>query len=55
MRLGKFFGTGAVIWLNLQQKYDLEVARKMEGDDLKKIKPYKAPKQKTSPRAGLNL
>ena len=55
MRLGKFFGTGAVIWLNLQQKYDLEVARKMEGEDLKKIKPYKAPKQKTPQRAGLNL
>ena len=55
MRLGKFFGTGAVIWLNLQQKYDLEVARKTEGDDLKKIKPYKAPKQKTPAQTELNL
>ncbi|WP_027179814.1 HigA family addiction module antitoxin [Maridesulfovibrio bastinii] len=27
MRLAKFFGTTPQFWLNLQQKYDLEVAR----------------------------
>jgi len=55
MRLGRFFGTGAVIWMNLQQKYDLEIARKKASDDFKKIKPYKTHKQKTPQRAGLNL
>jgi len=45
-RIGKFFGTGAEFWMNLQKKYELEVAEK-EGGDLKDIKPYKPPKQKT--------
>ncbi len=38
-RMGKFFGTGPEIWMNLQQKYDLEVAEE-EGGDLKDIKVY---------------
>ncbi|MFQ5674158.1 MAG: HigA family addiction module antitoxin [Nitrospinales bacterium] len=46
-RIGKFFGTGPEIWMNLQQKYDLEVAAK-EGGDLKDIKTYKPPKQKNT-------
>jgi addiction module HigA family antidote len=53
-RIGKFFGTGPEIWMNLQLKYDLEVAEK-EGESLKDIKPYKPPKQKLSPQAGLNV
>ncbi len=27
LRLGRFFGTSAQFWLNLQARYDLEVAR----------------------------
>ena len=42
-RLGKFFGTGPEIWMNLQQKYDLEVAEK-DGGDLKDVKPYRPPR-----------
>jgi addiction module HigA family antidote len=38
-RIGKFFGTGPEIWMNLQKKYELDVAEK-EGGDLKDIKPY---------------
>ena len=53
-RIGKFFGTGPEIWMNLQLKYDLEVAEN-EGESLKDIKPYKPPKQKPSPQAGLNV
>jgi antitoxin HigA-1 len=46
MRLGKFFGTGAVIWLNLQQKYDLEIAKEKGVLNMKAIKPFKkAPKK----------
>jgi plasmid maintenance system antidote protein VapI len=42
--LGKFFGTGPEIWMNLQQKYDLAVAEQ-EGGNLKDIKPYQASKK----------
>lgn len=27
LRLGKFFNTGAELWLNLQKAYELDVAR----------------------------
>lgn len=52
-RLGKFFDTGPEIWINLQKKYDLEVAEK-EGGDLKEIKPYQ-PNGKTKPQTELNF
>ncbi|MBI4384147.1 MAG: HigA family addiction module antidote protein [Nitrospinae bacterium] len=55
MRLGKFFGSGPEIWLNLQQKFDLQVARKEECGELKKIKPFKRPKAKPPAQAPLNL
>lgn len=28
MRLGRYFGTSAQLWMNLQSKYDLEVAER---------------------------
>ena len=31
LRLGRFLGTGAVFWLNLQSAYDLAKARKEVG------------------------
>src|SRR6266446_10088707 len=31
MRLGRYFGTSAVVWLRMQARYDLEVAEKELG------------------------
>lgn len=40
LRLGKFFNTGPEFWLNLQQAYELDVARQEIGANLDKITPY---------------
>jgi addiction module HigA family antidote len=32
LRLGRYFGTGAQFWMNLQANYDLAVARQELGD-----------------------
>ncbi|ETX04944.1 HigA family addiction module antitoxin [Candidatus Entotheonella palauensis] len=37
LRLGRYFGTGPTIWLNLQQAYDLDVARQQAGPDIDRI------------------
>ncbi|MBL0699861.1 MAG: HigA family addiction module antidote protein [Desulfosarcina sp.] len=42
LRIGKWFGTGPKIWLNLQQAYDLDVANLGIGSDLEIIKPREA-------------
>jgi addiction module HigA family antidote len=42
LRLGKWFGTGPKIWLNLQQAYELDVATQEIGSDLEKIKTREA-------------
>jgi addiction module HigA family antidote len=42
LRLGKWFGTGPKIWLNLQQAYDLDVAKLEIGPDLEIIKAREA-------------
>lgn len=42
LRLGKFFGTGADFWLNLQKAYELDVAQKQIGQSLETIIPYQA-------------
>ncbi len=42
LRIGKWFGTGPKIWLNLQQSYDLDVAKMEMGSDLEIIKPREA-------------
>ncbi|MFA5904000.1 MAG: HigA family addiction module antitoxin [Desulfobacula sp.] len=42
LRFGKWFGTGPKIWLNLQQAYDIEVAKLEIGSDLDAIKPHEA-------------
>ena len=39
LRLGTFFGLPAQFWLNLQNDYDLRLAR---SEDLSKIKPFRA-------------
>jgi addiction module HigA family antidote len=37
LRLGKWFGTGADIWMNLQKNYELRIAAQAMGESLKKI------------------
>lgn len=39
LRLGRWFGTGPQLWLNLQQAYELDIAQQALGDDLKAIEP----------------
>jgi addiction module HigA family antidote len=39
LRLGKALGTTAQLWLNLQTDYDLQMAQKEIGKELKKIEP----------------
>ncbi len=40
LKLGKWFGTGPKIWMNLQQAYELDLAR--QKIDLTNIKPRAA-------------
>ena len=36
LRLGRFLGTGAQIWMDLQASYDLAVAREKHGADIER-------------------
>lgn len=42
LRLGKYFKTSAEMWLNLQRRYDLEMAKIEIGDSLEEIEPVSA-------------
>jgi len=37
LRLGKFFGTGPELWINLQKAYDLDIAKAEIGAKIRKI------------------
>ena len=39
LRLGRYFGTSAEFWLNLQSHYDLEVEEDRAGESISKIQP----------------
>jgi len=41
LRLARFFGTSADFWMNLQLRWDLFHAQKIEQKELKNIRPYK--------------
>lgn len=41
LRLARFFGTSDHYWLNLQARYDLEVAKDALGDALAKVEPLR--------------
>ena len=42
LRLGRYFSTTAQLWINLQARYDLEVARDVMSEKLEsEIKPFK--------------
>jgi addiction module HigA family antidote len=42
LRLGRYFGTSAVMWMNMQARYDIEVAEDAMADTLRKIQPRAA-------------
>jgi addiction module HigA family antidote len=37
LRLGRWFGTSAQFWLNLQSAYDLRVAQSLAGDEIRRL------------------
>ena len=39
LRLGRALGTSAQLWMNLQNRYDVEMARREIGKKLDKIEP----------------
>lgn len=42
LRLGRYFGTTADVWINLQKRFELETARRELGDALTRIHPRAA-------------
>ncbi len=42
LRLGRYFGTTAQFWLNLQTQYSLDVEEDQLGDELAAIRPVAA-------------
>jgi addiction module HigA family antidote len=40
LRLGRFFGTSAQYWLNLQAQYDLETAAEALGSELEEVHEF---------------
>ena len=43
MRLGRFFSMSAEFWMGLQADYEMARARDALAEDLKSIRPWKAP------------
>ena len=37
LRLGRWFGTGAELWLNLQKAYELRLAEELSGEEIQKM------------------
>ncbi len=43
LRLSRYFGTSAQVWLNLQARYDLQMAEDREGDAIERqVQPRRA-------------
>lgn len=42
LRLGRYFGTTADVWINLQKRFELETARRDLGSSLARIQPRAA-------------
>jgi addiction module HigA family antidote len=51
LRLEKWLGVSAAFWMNLQKRYELDVARSQAADTLKTIKPVR---QKKPPATDLD-
>ncbi|MFH1033646.1 MAG: HigA family addiction module antitoxin [Pseudomonadota bacterium] len=43
LRLGRWFGTGPQLWLNLQKAYELDLATLATGKDIESIVPLRQP------------
>jgi plasmid maintenance system antidote protein VapI len=43
LRLAQFFRVSAAFWMNLQLRWDLYHAQRVEGQQLAAIEPYHAP------------
>jgi len=41
IRLGRWFGTGAELWLNLQKSYELRLVEKQIGKEVKRLIPLR--------------
>ena len=48
LRLGRYFGPGAKIWLNLQQAYELDVVTQQPGSKLERIPQREAESEAAS-------
>jgi antitoxin HigA-1 len=44
LRLEKWLGVSAAFWMNLQKRYELDIARSQATDSLKAIKPIRQKK-----------
>jgi addiction module HigA family antidote len=42
LRLARYFGTTDLFWINLQNRYDLEVERDALGESLDRIEPLRS-------------
>lgn len=42
LRLSRYFGTTDLFWVNLQNRYDLEIEKDALGDALDQIRPLRA-------------
>ena len=42
LRLARYFGTSHELWLNLQDRYDVEEIQRAKSKEIEKIRPYKA-------------
>jgi antitoxin HigA-1 len=42
LRLSRYFGTTDLFWINLQNRYDLEVEKDALGDSLDSIRPLRS-------------
>ena len=49
LRLGKWFGTGPELWLNLQKAYELDVALRDAGVEIDRIIPLQRPAPQVAP------
>ena len=52
LRLGKWFGTSAVFWLDLQKSYELRIAQKKIGRELNEIPSRKRDMARASQNSG---
>lgn len=42
LRLSRYFGTSAELWIGLQRQYDLEEVRRAHADQYESIQPFSA-------------